>query len=202
MLPLVPVRVRDAYVTGEGVLRAAFAGVVDMADVRGTGEVAQGELLRFVAEAAWYPTALLPGPAVSWTALGDRSTRATLVDGPNAVSLCFDFDEHGLISTVSAEEHAVAPSETRQCRHRGSDASGTTRSMGRHARSFRGGGSWLMPEGARPYWRGRITKLRYEWVEAQEDTGHGMARSSMCTARSFGSSNADPPPEAVFDDAC
>ena len=103
MLPLVPVRVRDAYVTGEGVLRAAFAGVVDVADVRGTGEVAQGELLRFVAEAAWYPTALLPGPAVWWTALGDRSTRATLVDGPNAVSLCFDFDEHGLISTVSAE---------------------------------------------------------------------------------------------------
>lgn len=103
MRPLLPVRVRDAYVTGEGVLHAVIAGVVTVANVRGRGQVAQGELTRFLAEAAWYPTALLPGQGLSWTALGDRSARATLVDGPDAVSLHFDFDAQGLIATVSTE---------------------------------------------------------------------------------------------------
>ena len=121
-----------------------------MADVRGAGEIAQGELMRFLAEAAWYPTALLPGPAISWTALGDRSARATLVDGLNAVSLRFDFDAHGLIATVSTEARGrTVGNETVP-----------TPWIGRFWNYSEHGGmrvpfeaevSWLLPEGARPY---------------------------------------------------
>jgi hypothetical protein len=53
MLPGVAVPVQDAYVVGESILHPAIAGLVTLADLRGGGEVAQGELLRFVAEAAW-----------------------------------------------------------------------------------------------------------------------------------------------------
>jgi hypothetical protein len=60
MLPGVSVRVHDAYIAGEGRLHAAVLGLFTMADVHGDSEVARGELMRFVAEAAWYPTALLP----------------------------------------------------------------------------------------------------------------------------------------------
>ena len=81
MLPGVPVRVHDAYEAGEGVLTVGVLGLFPVADLRGTGDVAEGELMRFLAEAAWYPTALLPSQGVRWEAVDDRSASATLTDG-------------------------------------------------------------------------------------------------------------------------
>ena len=76
MVPGLAVRVHDAYVAGEGILHAALLGLVPLVNLRGTGEVAQGELMRFFAEAAWYPTALLPSQGVRWEAVDDRAARA------------------------------------------------------------------------------------------------------------------------------
>ena len=53
MAPGLPVRVHDAYVTGEGVLHASVLGLFPVVDMRGRGEVAEGELMRFFAEAPW-----------------------------------------------------------------------------------------------------------------------------------------------------
>nr|MDQ5828243.1 hypothetical protein [Chloroflexota bacterium] len=53
MMPGVPVRVHDAYVAGEGILHASLLGLFTVVDMRGTGDVAEGELMRFFAEAAW-----------------------------------------------------------------------------------------------------------------------------------------------------
>ena len=60
MMPVLPVHVHDAYLAGEGILNAAVLGLVSMVNQRGTGDLAQGVLMRFFAEAAWYSTALLP----------------------------------------------------------------------------------------------------------------------------------------------
>ncbi len=70
---------------------------------RGTSELAQGELLRFLAEAVWYPTALLPSQGVRWQAVTDNSARASLQDANTSVSLLFHFAENGLIESVRAE---------------------------------------------------------------------------------------------------
>ena len=82
MLPGIAVRVHDAYVAGEGILHPALFGLVTLADMRDTGgDVARGELMRFFAEAAWYPTALLPSQGVRWESLDNHSAKATLIDG-------------------------------------------------------------------------------------------------------------------------
>jgi len=52
MMPFLPVRVHDAYVAGEGILHAALFGFFTVVDMRGTRDVAEGELMRFFAEAA------------------------------------------------------------------------------------------------------------------------------------------------------
>ena len=77
MLLGLSVRVHDAYVAGERVLHASVLGLFTVVDMRGTGEVAEGELMRFFAEAAWYPTALLPSQGVLWEAVDERSAYAT-----------------------------------------------------------------------------------------------------------------------------
>lgn len=103
MLPGLPVRVHDAYVAREGILHPAILGLFSMVHLRGTGEVARGELMRFFAEAAWYPTALLPSQGVRWEAVDDASARATLVDGPTSLTMTFRFGADGLLTAVRAE---------------------------------------------------------------------------------------------------
>ena len=163
MMPGLAARVHDAYIAGEGILHASLFGLVSVVNLRGTPEIAQGELIRFLAEAAWYPTSLLPSQGVQWNARDDFSANATLQDGETAVTLQFRFDEHGLIKSVPAEA-------------RGRTVAGTvipTPWEGQwHNYELRDGiciptegeVSWLLPEGPEPYWRGRITSLRYEFT--------------------------------------
>ncbi|QTN21700.1 hypothetical protein HZ992_16130 [Rhizobacter sp. AJA081-3] len=163
MLPGLPVHVHDAYVAGEGLLHAAIGGLVTMADLRGGGELARGELMRFFAEAAWYPTALLPSQGVRWEAVDDRSARATLTDGAAPLTLLFRFDADGLMESVRAEARGrmvgqvttMAPWEGRWSDYRVQDGLRVP---------FTGEVAWLLPEGRKTYWRGTITTLAYEFA--------------------------------------
>ncbi len=163
MLPGLPVCVHDAYVAGEGVLHASVLGLFSVVDMRGTSDVAEGELTRFFAEAAWYPTALLPSQGVRWEAVDDRSAHATLEEGDITLTMLFTFDEQGLIDTGRAEARGRAV---------GGEVVPTPW-QGRFWNYEERGGmlvpldgevAWLLPEGDKPYWRGRITKLDYEFT--------------------------------------
>jgi hypothetical protein len=161
MLPGLAVRVHDAYIAGEGRLQAALLGLFIMADVRGGGEVARGELMRFIAEAAWYPTALLPSQGVHWNAIDGRCANATLVDGQLAPTLRFSFNDAGLIESVHADARGamlgrtmvMVPWEGRWSDYQVRD--GMTVPM-------TGEVAWLWPEGRRAYFRGKVTSLTYE----------------------------------------
>jgi hypothetical protein len=161
MLPGVPVRVHDAYVAGEGILNARVLGLFPVADLRDTGDVAEGELMRFLAEAAWYPTALLPSQGVCWEAVDDRSARATLTDGDTAATLLFTFDDEDLVQTVGT------PARGRTV----GDEVVPTPWQGRFWNYAERGGmrvpldgevAWLLPEGAKPYWRGHTEEIAHE----------------------------------------
>ncbi len=73
-----PAGVHDAYVNGRAVLTARLFGLIKVMESPDSPELT-GELLRFLAEGPWYPTALLPGPHVSWEPIDDDSARLTLV---------------------------------------------------------------------------------------------------------------------------
>jgi hypothetical protein len=164
MMPGLPVHVHDAYLAGEGILHAAVLGLVSMVNQRGTGELAQGELMRFFAETAWYPTALLPSQGVLWSAVDDHSAQATLKDGNLALALLFRFNKDDLIDTVRAEA-------------RGRMVAGTTVPVPWQCRFWNyairdgihvpldGEVAWLLPEGAKPYFRGHIAKINYEFAQ-------------------------------------
>lgn len=164
VMPGLSVRVHDAYVAGEGILHAALLGLFSVVNLRGTHEVAEGELMRFFAEAAWYPTALLPSQGVRWDEVDIRSARATLVDGSVAVTMLFSFNEDGTIDTVRAEARGrtvgdqiiPTPWQGRFWNYQQQDGMLVP---------LDGEVAWLLPEGAKPYWRGRITEIAYEFVQ-------------------------------------
>jgi hypothetical protein len=163
MMPGLTARVHDAYIAGEGILHATLFGLVSLANLRGTPEIAHGELMRFLAEAAWYPTALLPSQGVQWKAIDDFSAKATLKDGETALTLLFHFDENGLIESVRAEARGrtvagaaiPTPWEVQWSNYERRDGM---------CIPTEGEVAWLLPEGAKPYFRGRITSLRYEFA--------------------------------------
>jgi hypothetical protein len=160
LLPGLAIRARDAYVAGEGLLQAKLLGFT-VASMRGTRALAEGELLRFLAEAVWYPTALLPSQGVRWEAVDDASARATLKDGDVAATLQLRFGAEGLIESVRAEARgrtvrgAVVPTpwEGRWWNYAERDGMRVP---------LEGEVAWRLPAGARPYWRGRLTRAAYE----------------------------------------
>lgn len=101
--PGIPIRVHDAYVAGDGVLRASLLGMVDLADLSGGGALAEGEMMRWLAESPWYPTVLLPGGHVEWAPIDAQSARATVTDGEVRVSLVFHFGDDGLVGAIRAD---------------------------------------------------------------------------------------------------
>lgn len=163
MLPRLPVRVHDAYIRGEGILHPAILGLFSLKDLRGGGEVARGELMRFFAEAAWYPTALLPSQGVRWEALDDHSARATMVDGPVELTLIFHFGDDDLVTSVRAEARGrTVGSQVISTPWEGRWSDYQWREGMRVPMS--GEVAWLLPEGDKPYWRGTISALRYEFA--------------------------------------
>ena len=163
MAPGLTVHVHDAYVDGEGLLRPALLGLFALTELRGGGDIAFGELMRFVAEAAWYPTALLPSQGMRWAPVDDHTARATLTDGPITLTLTFTFDAEGLVTTVRADARGrtvggrivPTPWEGRWSDYRWHDGLRVP---------MQGEVAWLLPAGPRPYWRGTIMSLQYEWA--------------------------------------
>jgi hypothetical protein len=164
LLPGFGVRVREAYVAGEGLLQAKLFGVFTVASARGGGDFARGELMRFFAEAAWYPTALLPSQGVRWEALDARSARATLAHGSISVTLRFSFGADALVDTVQAEARGrMVGKEIIATPWRGRFWNYAEREGMRVP--LEGEVAWLLPEGEKPYWRGRITRLEYGFAD-------------------------------------
>jgi hypothetical protein len=160
MAPGMSAFVHDAYLLGEGSLHASLLGLFTVADVRGTPEAAQGELLRFFAEMPWYPTALLPSQGVCWEAINDTSARATLTDGATIVSLVFQFNAEGVIATMRAEA---------RYRDKLTAMPWCGRFWNYSVRNgmlipLEGEVGWEYPEGTRLYFKGRITEISYEFA--------------------------------------
>ncbi len=162
MLPGLPVCVVDSYIAGRGLLRAAVLGLFTVADIRGDGDIARGEFMRFFAEAAWYPTALLPSQGVSWQAVDERSAYATLTDGPFTLTLLFGFNDAGLIDSFRAEARgAMVGKKVHMLPWVGRWSNYQT--QGGMTVPFTGEVAWIQSEGRRSYFMGTVTALRYEF---------------------------------------
>ena len=164
MAPAITVNVHDAYVAGEGVLTAKLFGLLTVMKQPGSPELAQGELMRFFAEGTWYPTALLPSQGVVWEAIDDTRASATLTDGATTVKLVFQFDAQGLISSVSSDGRyrevdgvqVKTPWQGRFWDYQLRDGM---------LIPLEGEVAWLLTDGPKPYWRGQIQQIEYEYAQ-------------------------------------
>ncbi len=163
MAPGVPVRVVDAFIAGEGLLRPTILGLYAIGTLQGTGEIARGELLRHFAESVWFPTALLPSQGVVWQAVDDTSAQATTTDGPINVTMLFRFGADGLITAIHVDGRATTvgtatvlmPWECRMSNYR---------TRGGMQVPLTGEALYITPQGETPYFKGTIDTVVYEFA--------------------------------------
>jgi hypothetical protein len=100
IVPLLHVRVIDAFIEGRGSGRVTVLSAFTVSAAAGTPEMNSGSLHRLLAEAVWYPTALLPSPKLRWSPMDENTALATLTDHGVSVSLEFRFADTGEITGI------------------------------------------------------------------------------------------------------
>ncbi len=161
MLPGLSVRVLDAYADGQGMLWTRLGGVVPVANPAPGPSLDEGELLRYLAEAPLYPTALRPDAGVRWTAVTDRSARATLNHRGTTASLLFHFNDQNEVERVIGKRPFLKSDGTTERR----SWIGTWRNYeprGGLRVPTDGEVAWIFPEGKVSYWRGHIETIEYQ----------------------------------------
>lgn len=164
MTPGVSVRVRDGFVEGEGSMHGAVLGLVTVVDKAGTPDMAAAALQRYLGEAVWLPTALLPSQGVSWSAIDESRALATMTGGATTTSVEFRFGADGLVASIFVPDRLYDDGKNPPSVHPW---------QGRNLRYVPMHGmmvpddsvvEWLLPQGAYAYWRGRPTAIDYEYA--------------------------------------
>ncbi|NET35994.1 MAG: hypothetical protein F6K19_28865 [Cyanothece sp. SIO1E1] len=94
----------DKYINGKGNLIVKIASLIPVVNAKGKA-ADQGEFLRWLAEAVWYPTALLPSENLSWHPIDEQSAKVLYHDEHIQVEGVFYFNELGQITHFKARRY-------------------------------------------------------------------------------------------------
>ncbi|MBX2875229.1 MAG: hypothetical protein KTR30_24135 [Saprospiraceae bacterium] len=94
----------DKYIRGKGNLKVKLLSILPIVNAKGKA-TDQGEFLRWLAEAVWFPTALLPSERLSWTPVDEQSAKIHYADKHIQVEGVFHFNEMGQITHFKAKRH-------------------------------------------------------------------------------------------------
>lgn len=163
MTPLMQVRVRDVYLQGRGSMQARLLALLPVMDESGRTELDAGALQRYLAEAVWFPTALLPAAGVTWSALDDSRARATLTDSGTTVSLEFSFNGKGEITGM------YSPGRFREVKGKYELTPWSIKVWNYQERGgmqipLEGEVAWQLPDGRLPYWKATIISVKYDFA--------------------------------------
>lgn len=175
--PGLSVRVRDGFVAGSGFMQASVAALFPVVHEAGRPELNMAALQRFLAEAVWLPTALLPGPYLVWREQDIDHAEAVLTVAGVTATMTFQFGSNGEIVRAytpgryraEAGKFVLAPWEGNIRNYM--RVSGMRVPMDTEA-------AWLLPAGRLAYWRGRIEDIVYQFASPLPQKV-GLARRHM-----------------------
>ena len=105
MLPLVWITGVDKYLEGRGTFQIKIMSIFTIADDPTGKELDESELMRWLAEAPLFPTALLPSSYLHWEPVDSDSAKAIIDYGRTRVEALFHFDKKGEIVQMNADRY-------------------------------------------------------------------------------------------------
>lgn len=157
-LPLLNFSVTDMFVDGHGRLQAKLLSLFKVVEASGP-EADQGELLRYLAEIAWFPTAWL-SPYIEWESIDARAAKVTLRLPSLAVSAVLHFDDESRLCRVTAQRHMEEGG-----RFPLRDWSGQVSEYRRIAGLLvpvKANAMWHLESGDLEYFRGEVTQIEHD----------------------------------------
>jgi len=108
MAPFIWIEGRDMYYQGKGNMLIKLLSTITVANAAGS-EMDISTLIRFLAEAPWFPTALLPSDYIEWKEIDSNSARVVIKDKGYTASGIFTFNEKGeIIKFVTNDRYMEA----------------------------------------------------------------------------------------------
>lgn len=154
MGPLGVISVCDAYRNGEGALDARLFGLIRLAHMRGA-EVAKGEIMRYLAELAYAPDAILLNRSLAWSVIDERTFLVSAGLGAGRGSVQLELDDEGRIGSIFAHDRPYAEGKETDER----PWSGRFLDYRRHADRwlpFAAEVGWTVDGQVSNYWRGTL----------------------------------------------
>ncbi|ALI35317.1 hypothetical protein NMY3_01112 [Candidatus Nitrosocosmicus oleophilus] len=105
LLPLVWITGVDKYLEGRGTFQIKIMSIFTIADDPTGKELDESELMRWLAEAPLFPTALLPSSYLHWEPVDSDSAKAIIDYGRTRVEALFHFDKKGEIVQMNADRY-------------------------------------------------------------------------------------------------
>lgn len=161
ILPMLSINVCDAYTNGKGKMKGKLISLITLIDAHDEEELNQGALQRYLAEAVWFPTSLLPSQGVTWEEINHSQAKATLSDSGITVSLEFEFNEKGeAVSVYTPARYREVAGHYELTPWKGTfteyiDAGG-------YRIPSEGKVEWHLKDKKYPYWRAKIVDVSYE----------------------------------------
>ncbi|GAB4348208.1 MAG: hypothetical protein Kow006_08680 [Gammaproteobacteria bacterium] len=159
--PIVDARAVDSYRDGRAGMCVRLMSALPLVNESDKPELIQGTLTRYLAEAVWCPTILLPGERLQWEEIDATSARAILTDHDYRVALVFRFNErHEVIEVESESRFREVNGDYVATPWRGLFKEYAQR--GDMRIPLRAAAQWCLPGGEFTYWRGRIRSIEYD----------------------------------------
>ncbi len=159
--PLVSVSAEDSYADGHGSLRIKAMSLIPIGESHGP-ETDQGELLRYLGEMAWFPTALL-ADYIRWEAIDDGSARATISLPPITASGILHIDEQGRYTRFTTKRYRLEHKQLvlRSWMGRWDDY----REVAGFRVPMKAEAAYTLETGEFSYFRGEVTEIDYDRSE-------------------------------------
>ena len=106
--PLLSIHAKDEFIDGKGNL-VVILGLIKVVDAKGY-KVDHGEILRFLAECIWFPSAFL-NEYIKWDAIDNNSAKATISYKRVSASAIFHFNEKGEVTKITAKRYREVDSK-------------------------------------------------------------------------------------------
>ncbi len=102
--PLGCISITDALEGDGASIEVRAFRFLPIATVRGGAAALKGEIMRYLAELAWAPDAILANPSLAWNIIDKRTLRVSAGTGHARGQVLLHLDEHGRIARIAADD--------------------------------------------------------------------------------------------------
>ncbi len=153
------VHVRDTFDDQHGTLSVALLGVIPIARAPRSPEIDRGELMRYLAELAWAPDAILANADLDWHVEDENHLVVKTCYQSRQVELKIKLDQDGLVVEVFANDRPRAVKGGFESGAWRGVFSKYERRVGRNIPTCAEVG-WITNDEYEPVWRGELTAWR------------------------------------------